>query len=485
MEFNSLSFILFFPLFTVIFYLIPQKMKPLWIFLMSCFFYMCWNYKYIVLLLLVLGITYLAAVLIDRADDKTVKKGFLIGCIVSCISVLFTFKYFNMFSDTTASLVGMLGIHFQPARLDLVLPVGISFYIFQTLSYVIDVYRGNTKVEKNIVNYGAFVTFFPQLVAGPIERSNNLLAQIKQKHTLEPDKCIRGFGRMLWGYFQKVVLADRIAVLVTSIYTDYEAYSGVYIVLATVLFAFQIYCDFDGYTSIAIGAAEILGFRLMENFNAPYMAKSVAEFWRRWHISLSTWFRDYLYIPLGGNRCGIVKKYRNLLVTFLVSGLWHGANWTYVVWGGLHGIYQIIENMIYTRFHISREGGSKVSRFVKWVVTFVLVDFAWLFFRADSMRTAIGMIGAVFTNLKPTDILNREMAISMGLGMENMLVMALAMVVLFVRDFFKDKIRYGDVLVRMPILCRWGLLYIVMFVILIFGYYGPQYDAAQFIYFQF
>lgn len=369
--------------------------------------------------------------------------------------------------------------------LELVLPVGISFYIFQTIGYVIDVYRKDTQVEKNIINYGAFVTFFPQLVAGPIERSGNLLAQIRQQHALEPQKCIQGFGRMLWGYFQKVVLADRLAVLVTSVYSDYESYSGIYIVLATVLFAIQIYCDFDGYTSIAIGAAQILGFELMENFNVPYMAKTVSEFWRRWHISLSTWFRDYLYIPLGGNRRGTLVKYRNLLITFLVSGLWHGAAWTYVVWGALHGIFQIAEDVAYKLFGLSRKDGRPFGRLMKCVVTFAMVDFAWLFFRADSLETAFGMIGRVVTDFGLADVFNRKMAASMGLGIENLAVLAAALLVLAARDFGKNRMDFGDILLKMPTICRYAIFYAGMFGILIFGYYGPQYEAAQFIYFQF
>lgn len=490
MEFNSLIFLLSFPLIVVLYYLLPGRGKTFWIFAASCIFYMCWNYKYIFLLLSATIVTYLAGIGMDKCRSQRQKKCILMACILFSVWILFLFKYFNMFMDTAVALGGLAGISIKKAGLDLLLPVGISFYIFQTLGYVIDVYRGDVEAEKNFVNYGAFITFFPQLVAGPIERSGNLLKQMKEEHHLNPRECVEGFSRMLWGYFQKVVIADRIAVIVTAVYDDYMSYSGVYIVAATVLFAFQIYCDFDGYTNIAIGAAKILGFDLMTNFNAPYFARSVADFWHRWHISLSSWFRDYLYIPLGGNRRGQRKKYRNLMITFLVSGLWHGANWTYVIWGGLHGAYQVMENMWKNRFHDKRlsekgKGNEKAAAFLQWIGTFLAVDFAWLFFRAASVKDAFSMIGRIFGEFRIGDILNREMAVSLGLEMGNIIVLSIALCILFLSDFLKDKGRIYKKIWQLPVALRWIVLYIAMFGILIFGYYGPEYNASQFIYFQF
>ncbi len=490
MEFNSLIFLLSFPLFIVLYYMLPGKGKVLWIFLASCTFYMCWNYKYIFLLLAAALFTYLAGLGMEKCRNRRQKKWILAACILFSISILFVFKYFNMFMDTAAALGGLAGIHIKKAGLELLLPVGISFYVFQTLGYVIDVYRGDVEAEKNFVNYGAFVTFFPQLVAGPIERSGNLLKQMKGEHRLKPQDCVEGFCRMLWGYFQKVVIADRIAVVVTAVYDNYMDYSGVYIAAATVLFAFQIYCDFDGYTNIAIGAAKILGFDLMMNFDAPYLAGSVADFWHRWHISLSSWFRDYLYIPLGGNRRGQRKKYRNVMITFLVSGLWHGANWTYVVWGGLHGAYQVMENIWKTKFprkRLSENGkkNEKAAGFFRWIGTFLAVDFAWLFFRAASVGDAFRMIGRIFGEFGIGDILNREMAVSLGLGLENIAVLSIALFILLLSDLTKERGRIYEKIWHLPLALRWIVLYIAMFGILIFGYYGPEYNASQFIYFQF
>ena len=485
MEFNSLIFLLSFPFIAVIYYLLPGNWKTCWIFAARGAFYMCWNYKYIFLLLGVTSLTYFSGILLDRCRERKTKKYILVFCIICSVVILFLFKYFDMFIGTAAALGNLAGLQIRRVSLDLLLPVGISFYVFQTLGYVIDVYRGDVKAEKNFVDYGAFVTFFPQLVAGPIERSKNLLRQMKKKHELNPEYCVIGFSRMLWGYFQKVVIADRIAVIVTSVYDDYQSFSGVYIMLATVLFAFQIYCDFDGYTNIAIGTAKILGFDLMTNFNAPYLSRSVAGFWRRWHISLSAWFRDYLYIPLGGNRCGEAKKYRNLLITFLISGLWHGANWTYVVWGGLHGIYQVAESFIRKRSRKEKKEEGAVSRALQWLGTFAAVDFAWLFFRAGSMEDACGMIGRIFGKFGIQDLLNRDMAVAMGLGISNIAVLAVALIILVFSDLIKEKTDVYKKIWEMPMGWRWLVLYMAIFVILIFGYYGPEYDAAQFIYFQF
>lgn len=484
MEFNTLTFILFFPLITILYYLLPERVRRGFLFLVSCFFYMCWNYKYIVLLLFATVSSYLAALWIERSGEKKIKKGILMSYLAVSILLLFVFKYFHMFFETVAVAAAQVGIQFQPVTLSFLLPVGISFYTFQTMGYVIDVYRGDITAERNFIDYGAFVTFFPQLVAGPIERSKNLLMQMKTGHILEPERFKKGFTQMLWGYFQKVVIADRIAVIVSKVYDNYESFSGVYIVLATILFAFQIYCDFDGYTNVAIGAARILGFDLMTNFDKPYLSTSIAQFWRRWHISLSTWLRDYLYIPLGGNRKGRLMKYRNLFITFLISGLWHGADWTYVVWGGLHGIYQIAED-IFRQLFAKKSKNNALKAMGKGILTFAAVDFAWLFFRADSVGEAFGLLGRIFTDFGLSDLLNREMAIGMGMEIADIFVLAAALMVLALHDFLKEKVSVGERIWAMPLPARWLALYVVMFVILIFGYYGPQYDAAQFIYFQF
>ena len=294
---------------------------------------MCWNVKYALLIALSTLITYASGLLIHWRR----KRLWVLLSFASNLAILFFFKYFGFFLDNLTAALALAGVAFKRPAFDVILPVGISFYTFQALSYTMDVYRGEVEPERNPFRYALFVSFFPQLVAGPIERSKNLLGQLYERHDFDPDRARDGMLLMLWGMFEKIVIADRLALLVDYVYDHYAQLPGATIVLATVFFAFQIYCDFGGYSHIAIGAAQVMGFTLMENFRRPYLAQSAAEFWRRWHISLSTWFRDYLYIPMGGSRRGAFRKYLNTMVTFLVSGLWHGANWSFVVWGGLNG----------------------------------------------------------------------------------------------------------------------------------------------------
>lgn len=343
MLFNSYNFLIFFPIVTLIYYLIPQKIKYIWLLLASYYFYMCWNAKYVLILLFSTTITYVSGLLITRAnkckeEHKKIKmkKIFVALSFIINLAILFLFKYFDFAIDNVNRVLSHFSMQIINPSFDVILPVGISFYIFQALSYTVDVYRNDVKAEKNFLKYALFVSFFPQLVAGPIERSKNLLKQVHEKHYFDGQRVKDGLLLMIWGGFQKIVIADRVAIVVDTVFNNFPQYGGMYIVVAAILFAFQIYCDFSGYSIIAIGAAKVMGFELMENFNAPYMSMSVAEFWRRWHISLSSWFRDYLYIPLGGNRKGKLRKYINLMIVFIVSGLWHGAQWSFIVWGALN-----------------------------------------------------------------------------------------------------------------------------------------------------
>ena len=312
------------------------------------------------LLLAVIVITYVSALAMEGKTQKD-KKKILVVDVVAAVSVLFLFKYTNMLLDSLNILADRVGMNFTESRMNWILPVGISFYTFVALGYLIDVYHGRMEAERDFIAFGTFVAFFPPLLSGPIERAENLLKQIKDKKVFSEERILNGICRMLWGYFQKVVIADRIAVIVSAIYDNDEAYTGIYVLLATILYAFQIYCDFAGYSNLAIGASGILGFELKENFNVPYKATNISDFWDRWHISLSTWLRDYVYISLGGNRKGKVKKYRNLLITFFVSGIWHGANWTFVVWGALHGIYSVVHSMIADRWKMGKGKKSPIS----------------------------------------------------------------------------------------------------------------------------
>ena len=409
---------------------------------------------------------------------------------ISNLSILFFFKYFDFAAQTAVGLLSLAGIEAQPPVFDVILPVGISFYTFQALGYTVDVYRKDIYAERNFFKYALFVSFFPQLVAGPIERSKNLLKQLNEKHRFEFERVRDGLLLMLYGFFQKVVLAEYLAIAVNSVYNTYTQRTGFQLLTATVLFAFQIYCDFGSYSNIAIGAAKVMGFRLMENFNTPYFAVSVADFWRRWHISLSTWFRDYLYIPLGGNRKGRVRKWFNLMIVFLVSGLWHGANWHFVIWGGLNGAYQVIGEWLRPlREKIMKlcsvDKSAPSHRMLQMFLTFLLVDISWIFFRAPLMQ-GIEIIKTIlgFGELPWFTWGDNLTAMGLTLQTRNLLIASLAVLL------FADICKYRGISVigwlnEQGIWLRWLVWFAGIFGVLIFGVYGPGYDATQFIYFQF
>ena len=382
MLFNSLAFAVFLPIVFIAYWAVPHKFRWPILLVSSYYFYMSWNPEYVVLIFLTTAVSYGAALGIERAPKA--KKWILLLALGICLGVLFVFKYFNFFSASVTGLLSLLAIPMDPVTVSLLLPVGISFYTFQTLSYVIDVYRGEIPAERNFGVYAAFVSFFPQLVAGPIERTGNLLPQITSRKTFDYQKASYGLKLMAWGFFKKLAVADVLGKYVDAAYGSLELCTGFDLFAAIFFFTIQIYCDFSGYSDIAIGTAKLLGIDLMTNFKSPYFSLSIKEFWSRWHISLSTWFRDYVYIPLGGNRRGSRKRDRNLVITFLVSGLWHGANWTYVVWGGIHGIAQVVENHCFPL----KKGTPKGWRFLRWLGVFVFCNIAWVFFRAESLKDA-------------------------------------------------------------------------------------------------
>lgn len=396
MSFNSLQFLIFFPVVCVLYFIMPQKWRWALLLVASYYFYMSWNAKLVWLIAFTTLVSYGSAIFIERHPESGVRKVCLIVTLCACFGTLFFFKYFNFFAGSIMALFG------KNMALNLLLPVGISFYTFQTLSYVIDVYPGDTRAEFHLGYYALYVSFFPQLVAGPIERPENLLPQLRTAHRFSNDDFVQGLRYMLCGFFKKVVVADMLAVYVERVYAAPGDASAPALILATVLFAAQIYGDFSGYSDIAVGCARILGIRLMKNFDMPYSAKSCREFWARWHISLSTWFRDYLYIPLGGNRRGLPRTYLNLMIVFTVSGLWHGAAWTFLIWGMLHGVYQVAERWTYTRrmaFWHRLGVNTKGRIFGAWQTfcTFLLVDFAFIFFRANSLRDLRPLMKALFT----------------------------------------------------------------------------------------
>lgn len=503
MLFNSLSYLLFFPAVVLLYYLIPwQRARNGMLLIASYYFYMCWDPRFILLMLGCTAITYLCGRFVDiakREEEAGVSPEkrhtgratlYTAVTLVFVLAVLAWFKYANFLTETLAALLGVLGVRWEIPRFNVALPVGISFFTFQSLGYVIDVYRGNTPVEKNFFRYALFVSFFPQLVAGPIERSNNLLSQFSERHSFDVDNAVKGAMLMLWGYFMKVVIADRVAILVDQVYNYYGSYQGAIPMLATALFAVQIYCDFNGYTTIAIGSAQVLGFRLMQNFQQPYLAESVADFWRRWHISLTSWFRDYIYFPLGGSRCSRWKRYRNILTVFLVSGLWHGAAWTYVVWGGLNGLFQIVGDLLKplrarTLQALRIEPSSFGHRLVRRLLTFFLVDLAWTFFRAPTMHAALAIIRSSFTVFNPWVLFDGTLY-TLGLSAVDFWVMVASLAVLLGVDLLHLRgVRIRERLLRQPLPVRWAVCYGALLAVLIFGVYGPAYDAASFIYFQF
>ena len=494
MLFNSLEFMLFFPIVAFGYFILPHKVRYLWLLGASYFFYMQWNAAYALLMLTSTVITYLSGYFIEKADAKQkerLKKLLVAISFTSNIAILFFFKYFDFMLDNLNSVLGLFSVSPLNPNFDVLLPVGISFYTFQALGYTVDVYRKDVVHEKNFFRYALFVSFFPQLVAGPIERSSNLIHQLRERHYFNTKSAVRGLLLMLWGFFQKLVIADRAALFVNTVYNNPTAATskGFAVATATVLFAFQIYCDFASYSNIAKGCAEVMGIHLMTNFDTPYFSKSIGEFWRRWHISLSSWFRDYLYIPLGGNRKGTLRKNFNLLVVFFVSGLWHGASWNFVIWGLLNGVYQIAGSLTKgAREKISKKLGNRDNfsgKLFKVIVTFTLVCFSWIFFRANSTSDAFVIIKNLFSEFNPW-IFTDGTIFALGLDRGDMLVLGVSLLVLLLVSVAKyKKVEIREWIFEQGIWFRYSVYLTAIFAVLILGIYGANYDAASFIYFQF
>jgi alginate O-acetyltransferase complex protein AlgI len=397
MLFNTIEFLLFFPIVTILFYLLPSKFRWIHLLTASCFFYMFFIPQYILILFITILIDYYAGIKIEQVPTHR-KKLYLIASIIATCLVLFIFKYFNFFNQNINSLSSYFGFSYSIPLVKIILPIGLSFHTFQSLSYVIEVYKGKQKAEHHFGVYSLYVMFYPQLVTGPIERPQNLLRQLREKQKYNYSNIIEGLRLILFGLFLKMVVADSIAEYVDTIYANVDQQNSLSVWIAIFLYSFQIYCDFYGYSTIAIGAAKTMGFSLMDNFKNPYLAKSISEFWQRWHISLSTWFRDYIYFSLGGNRVKIYRWMINILIVFTVSGLWHGASWTFIAWGAAHGILYIIEfgiNKIVPTFT-----HSKIISFIKIIFIFLIVSLIWVLFRATDFTQAIHIYKAAFNNLK-------------------------------------------------------------------------------------
>lgn len=500
MLFNSIDFLIFFPIVVLLYWIVPRKIRYIWLLIASYYFYMNWNVKYALLIGTSTIITWLCGLGMDVVRRNggvhalRIQKLIAAVGLLSNLGILFFFKYAGFALENVNRVLAMLHVGTIDRSIDVLLPVGISFYTFQALGYMIDVYRGDIEAERNPLRYALFVSFFPQLVAGPIERSGNLLKQIREipeKKVTAWNQVINGLIVMLYGFFMKVVIADRIAIMVDEVFEHAYMYGTIELIVAAVGFAIQIYCDFGSYSMIAIGAAQVMGFTLMENFNTPYFSCSIKEFWRRWHISLSTWFRDYLYIPLGGNRCGKIRKYVNLMITFLVSGLWHGASWNYVIWGGIHGCYQVagevlrpIRGRVKEALKINTECDSyKLGQIFS---TFLLTTFAWIFFRADSLRMAWIYIERMFTNWNPWVLFDGSLY-ELGLDRVEMNVLIVALVVLLLVDLvrYRKNMRIDVYLEKQNRLFVWLVAIVMIVVLVVYGEYGLAASANQFIYFQF
>lgn len=490
---------MFFPVVTLLYFLLPTlRSRNIFLLIASYYFYMQYKPEYGLLMLFSTVINYIAAIQMEKAKDNVRKKKLWMGIsIIGTLGVLFFFKYFNFFTTSLGRGLDLLNISYQPTALDFILPVGISFYTFQTMSYSIDVYRGDMLAEKDFIDLALFISFFPQLVAGPIERSTNLLPQFKEYHFFDAKRASSGLRLMLFGFFKKVVIADRLAVIVDTVYNNPSGYDGAYYIIATVAFAIQIYCDFSGYSDIARGSARIMGYDLMINFDRPYFSKSVTEFWRRWHISLSSWFRDYLYFPLGGSRKGYFRTLLNLFIVFLLSGLWHGASWTFVIWGALNGVAIVIEKIL----GIGKDAGKVLStqrisqpqptliRFGKAILgiiptiaTFVFTCFCWVFFRARTVSEALYMLPRFLQGFDTFE-LGKLLGTRTILGLdywEFFTAIGVVVLLLFI-EILLGYIRQGKTLERMPTAMRLAVYAVSLSLVIWLAWT----DTQTFIYFAF
>jgi alginate O-acetyltransferase complex protein AlgI len=472
MVFNSFAFVLFFVIVTALYFMTPQRYRWAVLLTGSCFFYMFFIPIYILILGVTIVIDYVAAILIEQEPRASRRRLYLGVSVTSLCVTLFAFKYFNFFNENVAHLAALLDWNYPISALRIALPIGLSFHTFQGLSYVIEVYRGKQKAERHFGIYSLYVMYFPQLVAGPIERPQNMLHQFHEKRHFNLHRASDGLFLALWGLFKKVVVADALALYVDTVYNASAHHTGTSLLVATYCFAFQIYCDFSGYSDIARGISRVYGIELMKNFETPYFARSISEFWSRWHISLSTWFRDYVYISLGGNRVSTAKYVRNILVVFMLSGFWHGANWTFIVWGGLHGLYLVIERgfrALTQRVTSWPAGAVTFGRILGLLLTFHAVVFAWIFFRAANVTTAFDIIARIFTQPGPVF---SDPILAQGL-------FGIAMVVAL--DAFHRTAEFWDRRATYSLAFRFGYALTLLFAIVLLGVE----HGTQFIYFQF
>lgn len=481
MLFNSVQFLVFFPIVFVIYWFVVNKklkIQNLFLLIASYYFYAQWDWRFLFLLMFSTLLDFTSGIQMEKSKTKSQKKFWFWLCVIINVGFLGVFKYYDFFAQSFADILNSIGFKVSPILLKVILPVGISFYTFHGLSYVIDIYKDRIKAERNFVEYALFVSFFPLLVAGPIERATHLLPQVKKKRVFNYNQSIDGLRQILWGLFKKIVIADNCAVAVEDIFHNYQHYSSIVLILGAVLFAIQIYCDFSGYSDIALGTARLLGFELLQNFSFPYFSRDIAEFWRRWHISLTTWFRDYLYIPLGGSKGGVWMKIRNTFIIFLVSGFWHGANWTFIIWGALNALFFIpllLNNR--NRTHLDTVAQNAIlpsfKELFQMLLTFVLVTIGWIFFRAKNVAQAIKYYQRIFSNQDHLSFSFNTFDI-----IKNVAPM---IVVLIIFEWWNRRERFGlQRIIVCPFYVRWAIYYALIFCI---NYYGGK--SGSFIYFQF
>ena len=480
MLFNSFDFIIFFVIVTSLYFILPHRFRWALMLVASCFFYMTFIPAYLLILFLLIIIDYSCAILMEPKKGR-VRKAYLIFSIISTVCVLFLFKYFNFFNENLAGIAGIMGWNYSIEALSIILPIGLSFHTFQSLSYVIEVYRGKQSPERHFGIYSLYVMFYPQLVAGPIERPQNLLHQFYEHHAFDYGRVADGLRLMFWGLFKKVVIADRLAAIVGQVYSAPGLYNGPSLILATVAFSFQVYCDFSGYSDIAIGSARVMGFKLMENFRKPFSAVSISEFWKRWHISLTTWFKDYIYYPMISSKITKARIYWATLAIFLISGLWHGASWTFVLWGLLHGLY-LVASYISKEWRQSAVSFFRLDRaprlhwFIRVMFTFTLVNFSFILFRAESLGDAWMIISRLFV-----DISSPVSGIISEIGIPYLLSMAVFISFMLLFDHPEGSGLAGRIYIKswlMPV----AVSTIAFIAFLVFGAF---FQAENFIYFQF
>lgn len=486
MLFNSIQFVVFLFIVLIVYRLLNQKGRLYFLLAASYFFYACWSFSYLGLIFFTSASCFLAGLMIEKAPDKRGKKLFLTLSIVINFLILFIFKYFNFVVQAAQDISAYFN---HPAHfdfLDILLPVGISFYTFHSISYVIDVYRGEVQTEKNLFRFLLFVSFFPQLVAGPIARTRDLLPQLRHLDNYKYENFRKGFVLIFWGLFKKMVVADRLAISVNHVYNHVDQASSVSLIIATIFFTYQIYCDFSGYSDIALGVSKLFGIDLMLNFRSPYFSKTVTEFWRRWHISLSTWFRDYLYIPLGGNKVSQGRWIFNTVFVFVISGLWHGANYTFLIWGAIHGIMLVVERYVYGRSIRDIQPGVNFKNIIRWGITYIIVMIGWVFFRANNISDSFAVFGKIF---EFRDVMPDVKSLFVPGGAESLIglkfydfVLAIFFILMLVSvSFAVRKSGIINAVLNLSAVPRWTFYIGVTFLVLWFGKFGVN----EFVYFQF